>query len=58
MGEFEPVTSSEGSARDAQRFRVVAIIAAIVSLPFALAHLGVGLFVLPTFLSMYSDMGG
>jgi hypothetical protein len=59
MNESGPVMpAADFAGYDPRRFRVVAIIAAVVALPFALTHLGVGLFVLPTLQSMYGSMGG
>ncbi|MDO8987557.1 MAG: hypothetical protein Q7V14_04970 [Coriobacteriia bacterium] len=58
MSEAVIVTAEEGDAvADAKRFRVVAIVAGVVAIPFVLAHLMIG-FAMASFQTMYADMGG
>jgi len=58
LSDASVVTADETAALvDAKRFRVVAIVAGIVAIPFALAHLTFGV-TLTAFESMYADMGG
>jgi len=59
QGGIGPVLAQEERlAGDAKRFRVVAIIAAVLLLPQAVGHLVIPATVLPTFEQMFSDMGG
>ena len=54
-----PTTASEDAIQaDARRFRVVAIVAAVIALPFVLLHATVALTVVPSLASFSSDMGG
>ena len=57
--EIGPVTVNEESlGADAKRFRIVAIIAAVLLAPQAISHLIISFTVLPTFKQMFADMGG
>lgn len=54
-----PVTAQEERlAADVKRFRIVAIIAAVLLLPQMIAHLFVSVNVIPIFERMFADMGG
>jgi hypothetical protein len=43
---------------DARSFRVVAAVAGVIALPFIAAHLMIALATVPSFASLYADMGG
>lgn len=59
MEELPAETSAEASLRtDARQFRIVAVIAAVVALPFVLSHLTFSVGLIPTFEAMFEDMGG
>lgn len=52
------VAASEPAPDPRRAFRVVAITAAIVAAPFAIAGLAVPAFTLPSLAKMYAEMGG
>lgn len=59
MDAIGPETPGEAALlADAKRFRVVSIIAGIVSLPFALVHLAFAAFAIPSFEGIFTSMGG
>ncbi|MBS3957766.1 MAG: hypothetical protein KGZ40_09625 [Clostridiales bacterium] len=59
MDELGPATLGEEAMRlDERRFRVVAIIAALVALPFVLVHVIITLTVMPQLASFSAEMGG
>lgn len=58
VSEIGPTTPGEDSMRtDARRFRIVAIVAAALLAPQVLVHLLIPWLVLPTFSSMFQNLG-
>ena len=54
-----PTMADEDRARsDEKRFRVVAIVAAVLFAPTVIAHIAVPVFVVPTFRDLFASMGG
>ncbi len=59
MDETGPETTRERDLRsDERRFRVVSIVAAVLSLPFVAGHVFFALVQIPVFEKMFTDMGG
>jgi len=59
VDELGPATLGEEATRlDERRFRVVAIIAALVALPFVLVHVAITMTVIPQLASFSAEMGG